>query len=215
MRPWSVVLCAVLGSGSTQAATLIPWQGSASLAAGLGRSPAEGAAFFMGHTWGRGEAGRPIPFTSLGGELTLAGPRPTYDMALGLQLRAGVAWGRPVGAGRLWPDLMLFARAAPFVGASSRRPGEAEPAGVRRAPTVGLRVGVGVTAGGWTQWLLREGFPEDGEGTGVIAEAARVVTGLVLLPLAFLNHLELTAELAGPQGGKAEGLLALRVGSGF
>jgi hypothetical protein len=200
-----------------RAAALTPWQGSASLAVGLGEGPTQGASFFLGHAWGLGaSAHHPLPFLALGGELTLAGPRTTYDTALGPQLRAGVAFPRPVGPGEMWPELLLFARAAPFL-ASVHTPLALREQGVRLPPAIGVRVGVGVTAAAWTGLLLREAFPEEPVGDGgALAEAARVVTGLVLLPLAFLNHVELSAELSEPRGGGPRTRsLAIRVGSGF
>ncbi|MBI3181833.1 MAG: hypothetical protein HYZ28_06785 [Myxococcales bacterium] len=195
---------------------LVPVQADLSVVGHFDAEPTSAVALFVGYARGRANPPFWTPFGTVGFELTYSGRPEPYRMSMGAQLRGGLAWGEDRGQAEVLPDLLLFTRLTPFV-ASTGGYGKLEDKEVPVNPPappqtfVGLRGGLGLTGLIWTRTFLSHGLYADER--GFYGDTLRVLSTLLLLPLALMNHAELCAELLWARPLRTG--LTFRVGAGF
>lgn len=153
------------------------------------------------------------PFLGGGFEATVAPDYAPYQWTAGLGTRTGFAfrWRRRMRY-RV-PDLYVYARATAIVGAGQEA--IEVPGGLteyRERTGGGARLGIGLTAPGWTVALL-EGARDSN--TSFVVNQASFVCGFSYLVISLLNHAELTVEWYGPDVRETYARVGFRIGTGF
>jgi hypothetical protein len=212
--PWLVLALPAAAQAQKQ---FVPVQADVTAVSSFGPEKTDTVALFIGVAYGRSEPPWGTPFGALGLELTYSATPHPYRLSLGTQLRYGFAWGADRGMPEVLPDFFWFVRVTPFFGASGGYGELKEKEIATEAPSAsevygGARFGVGITSTLWSRAFLSEQpFAEE---RGAYGDTMRVLSTLLLLPIALFNHAELTFELvAGPS--KVQGSLGFRVGAGF
>jgi hypothetical protein len=211
--PW--LLFATLAATAAAAAPT-PWQpvqGDLSAVGTFDEERGETLALFVGGVLGASTPEVASPLFALGLEVTYSTPRRPYMLSVGVGPRVGLGWARATQAERVLPDFHLYARLTPFLAASAP-PGQtgALPSGPTAA---GVRLGIGCTALLWSKTFLEWAYAAYGKTRGVYGETMRVLSTVLLLPVALANHAELTFELYGEGRGGPKALFTFRVGAGF
>jgi hypothetical protein len=194
---------------------ITPIQGDLSVAFGPAtddRSLTAGA-LYVGGALGWANDGKPSLFGGFGFEVTYTAAADPYRMSMGGQLRVGLAWAKHRGfTSDVSPDLLVYLRVTPFGGglvATGTTPA-GTPTSVSRV-MFGVRAGVGLTAL-WGARLFFDHFPFFDVG-GFGGDLLKVLSALLLFPIAMLNHAEVALEYAmSPQ--PLLGLM-IRLGAGF
>lgn len=193
---------------------ITPIQGDLSASYAVGdRRNLLGGYLYVGGAAGWTDSESPCFFFGGGAELGYAAGEDPYRISLGAQLRAGIAFAKQRGFNTVAiPDLIVFARVTPFGAGYATR--FTNPMGMTTTSSVtffGVRAGIGMTAL-WGARMFLDNFPFfDAE--GFAGEAARVLTALVLFPLALVNHAEVLFEYAAAP--REVTAVVFRLGAGF
>ena len=177
------------------------------------RGPLAGA-LYVGAALGWVTNGRsPSFFSGAGLEIVYCTADDPYRMAVGAQLRAGLAWAQQRGFNTVAiPDLLVFLRLSLFGAGYVTR--VTTPGGMMFSSSnnfFGVRAGLGLTAL-WLPRMFFEHFPLF-DVDGPWGEVLKVLNTLLLFPLTLVNHGEVAFELA--LAPRALTTVVFRVGTGF
>lgn len=192
---------------------LTPLQADLSVSFGIADKNPLAGALYVGGALGWAHEHRPAFFAGLGFELTYTAFADPYRISLGGQLRLGVAWARRHGRqSTALPDLLLFVRLTGFGGGNTGTTTNALGMTVMSSTTYfGVRAGLGLTS----LWPARQFIEHDPlfDVDGLGGDVLRVLTTILLFPLALINHAEIAYELVlSPSPLNA---VIFRVGAGF
>ncbi len=208
------LLCGALAAAPAAVAT--PWQpvqGDLSAVGTFDEERGETLALFLGAAFGESAPELASRLFVLGLELTYSTPQRPYSLSVGLGPRFGFGWAGATKEERVLPDFHVYGRLTPFFAASAL-PGQtgAFPVG---PPHGGVRLGVGCTALGWSKAFLQWGQDAYARTRGFYGETMRVLSTVLLLPVALANHAELSFEVYGDGRSPLKALFTFRVGAGF